>query len=218
VSYISRTRGAKRASGWKRAAVVDDGVRERLPRHHEEAQRDDDRGGGDQRRGHAVRGDAGHAEEHQRDESVTRSAMTMGAVRAAGTPQASRRSADLSSSPTLPGVTDMEKPPTNTSALGRRSVRRWRLDTDCGAGRAASARSESRSCRPRAAGRHDRARARSAQAFAASWRRRRGSITCHGRDRQPGEQQQADGRLRDIGRFYHGAPGARRLKSRRVQS
>ena len=42
--------------------------------------------------------------------SVSRSAMTIGAVRATATPCVSKRSTDLKTSPTLPGVTVKTKP------------------------------------------------------------------------------------------------------------
>ena len=56
--------------------------------------------------------------------SVTRSATTMGAVRATGTPCVSKRTTDLNTSPTLPGVTVSTKPLRNVSRLSTRETPR----------------------------------------------------------------------------------------------
>jgi hypothetical protein len=58
--------------------------------------------------------------------SVTRSAMTMGAVRATGTACVSKRTRDLKTSPTLPGVTVRTKPLRNVSRLSTRPTPRMR--------------------------------------------------------------------------------------------
>ena len=49
--------------------------------------------------------------------SVTRSATTMGAVRAMGMPRVSNRMSDLKTSPTLPGVIVSTKPERNVRKL-----------------------------------------------------------------------------------------------------
>ena len=55
--------------------------------------------------------------------SVARSATTTGATRVGSAPAASLSSTALTSSPSLPGVTDIAKPPTKTRALAGSGAR-----------------------------------------------------------------------------------------------